>query len=120
MPLGRAVQKFLRSLEKDSELKHPYEGGLQRLYIRTVTIGAFRGCLFIDDEWLITDDAPWFVTLITRHVGVASRQWEMSLGVVIEGRGHPALRIVAVGTRCLPGLRELAVMSVLVTIFANL
>jgi len=44
---------------------------------------------------------------------------EMRPGVVVEGGGNPALRIVAVRTGCLPGLCELAVMSVFVTIFAT-
>src|SRR5882762_9681729 len=44
----------------------------------------------------------------------------MRPGVMVKGGGHPALRIVAVRTRCLPGLGELAVMGIFVTIFADL
>ena len=44
----------------------------------------------------------------------------MRPGVMVEGGRHPALRIVAVRTRCLPGLGKLAVMGIFVTIFADL
>src|SRR5882762_3714140 len=44
----------------------------------------------------------------------------MRPGVMVKGGRHPALRIVAVRTRCLPGLGELAVMGIFVAIFADL
>ena len=60
------------------------------------------------------------MAFVTSHALVATLQGEMRPGVMVEGGGHPALRIVAVRTRCLPGLGKLAVMGILVAIFADL
>src|ERR1700687_4690352 len=60
------------------------------------------------------------MAFVASHACVAALQGEMRPGVMVEGGGHPALRIVAVRTRCLPGLGELAVMGIFVTIFADL
>jgi len=60
------------------------------------------------------------MAFVTSHALVAALQGEMRPGVMVEGGGHPALRIVAVRTRCLPGLGKLAVMGIFVAIFADL
>ena len=60
------------------------------------------------------------MAFVTSHAFVAALQGEMRPGVMVKGGRHPALRIVAVRTRCLPGLGELAVMGIFVTIFADL
>lgn len=59
------------------------------------------------------------VTFVASHSRVATLQWEMSPGVVVEGRGNPALRIVAIRTRRLSGLCKLAVMRVFMTILTD-
>ena len=40
--------------------------------------------------------------------------------IMIESRRNPALRVVTIRTRSLPGLRELARVGVFVTILTNL
>jgi len=60
------------------------------------------------------------MALITSHVCVASLQWEMGPRVVVEGRGNPALCIVAIRAGRLPGLRKLACVGIFVTILTNL
>lgn len=86
-----------------------------------MAIGTLRRRLLVDDHGLAIDHARMRLqmALVASDACVAALQGEMRPGVVVEGRGNPALRIVAVFTRCLPGLCELAVMSVFVTIFAN-
>ena len=93
---------------------------LQRFNIRTVAIGTLRRRLFVDDHGLGVNHARLPMALVAGDAGVATLQGEMCPRVVVEGRGNPALRIVTVRTGRRPGLCELAVMSVLVTIFANL
>ena len=60
------------------------------------------------------------MAFVASHARVAALQGKMRPGVMVKGGGHPALRIVAVRTRRLPGLGELAVMGIFVTIFADL
>jgi hypothetical protein len=60
------------------------------------------------------------MAFVASHARMAALQGEMRPGVMVESGGHPALRIVAVPTKCFPGLSELAVMGVFMTIFANL
>src|SRR5947208_13985243 len=60
------------------------------------------------------------MAFVASNACVPTLQGEMRPGVMVEGGGHPALRIVAVRTRGLHGLGELAVMGIFVTIFADL
>jgi len=60
------------------------------------------------------------MAFVASNACVPTLQGEMRPGVMVEGGGHPALRIVAVRTRSLPGLGKLAVMGIFVTIFADL
>lgn len=60
------------------------------------------------------------MTLAARNIRVAPLQWEMGPRVVVESRGNPALRIVAIRASGLRGLRKLACMRIFVTILANL
>ena len=85
-----------------------------------MAIGTLRRRLFVDNHRFGGDHARLLVTFVASHACVAALQWEMRAGVMVEGGGHPALRIMAVRTRCFFGLCELAVMGVFVTIFANL
>ena len=85
-----------------------------------MAIGTLRRRLFVNDHDFGVNHARLRMALVTSDAGVAALQGEMRSSVVIEGGGNPALRIVAVRTRCLASLCELAVMSVLVAIFANL
>ena len=85
-----------------------------------MAIGTLRRRLFVDNHRLGVDHARLLMALVASHACVAALQGEMRPSVMVEGGGHPALRIVAVRTRCFPGLGELAVMGVFMTIFANL
>jgi hypothetical protein len=60
------------------------------------------------------------MAFVASHAFVAALQGEMRPSVMVKGGGHPALRIVAVRTRCLPGLGKLAVVGIFVAIFADL
>lgn len=85
-----------------------------------MAIGTLRRRLFVDDYRLGVDHARLPMAFVASHTGVAALQGEMRPGVMVEGGGHPALGIMAVRARCFPGLCELAVMGVFVTIFADL
>jgi len=85
-----------------------------------VAIGTLRRRLFVNDHGLGLNHARLLMALVTSDAGMAALQGEMRPSVVIEGGGNPALRIVAVRAERLAGLCELAVVSVFVTIFANL
>ena len=60
------------------------------------------------------------MAFVASHAFMAALQGEMRPGVMVEGGRHPALRVVAVRTRGLPGLGELAVVRIFVTILADL
>ena len=85
-----------------------------------MTIRTLRQHLLIDDHGLISDHARLCVAFIARYVRVAPLQREMSPRIMIESRRNPALRVVAIRARGLPGLRELARVRVFVTILTNL
>jgi len=85
-----------------------------------VTIRTLRRRLFVDNDRLGVNHARLLMAFVTSHAFVAALQGKMRPGVMVEGGRHPALRIVAVRTRCLPGLGKLAVMGIFVTIFADL
>ena len=76
--------------------------------------------MFVDYHRLGVDRARLLMAFVASNACVPTLQGEMRPGVMVEGGGHPALRIVAVRTRCLPGLGKLAVMGIFVTIFADL
>ncbi len=76
--------------------------------------------MFVDYHRLGVDRARLLMAFVASNACVPTLQGEMRPGVMVEGGGHPALRIVAVGTRSLPGLGKLAVMGIFVTIFADL
>jgi len=90
--------------------------------VRAVAIRTLRRRLFVDNHRLGVRHrhARLLMAFVASHACVAALQGEMRAGVMVEGGGHPALRIVAVRARCFPGLCELAVMGVFVTIFADL
>ena len=85
-----------------------------------MAIGTLRRRLFVDNHGLGFDHARLLMAFVASHACMSALQGEMRPGVMVESGGHPALRIVAVPTRCFPGLGELAVMGVFMTIFANL
>lgn len=85
-----------------------------------MAIRALRRRLFVDNHRFGVNHARLLMAFVAGHPFVAALQGEMRPGVMVEGGGHPALRIVAVRTRRLPGLGELAVMGIFVTIFADL
>ena len=85
-----------------------------------MAIRALRQYLFVHDHGLISDHARLCVAFIARYVRVSSLQRKMSPRIMIESRRNPALRVVAIRARGLPGLRELARVRVFVTILTNL
>jgi len=85
-----------------------------------VAIGTLRWRLFVDNHRLGIDHARLLMAFVASHACMATLQGEMRPGVVVESGGRPALRIVAVSTKRFPGLGELTVMGVFMTIFANL
>lgn len=85
-----------------------------------MTVRTLRRRLFVDNYRLGVNHTRLLMAFVTSHALVATLQGEMCPRVMVEGGGHPALRIVAVRTRCLPGLGKLAVMGILVAIFADL
>lgn len=91
----------------------PPAGGLG-----AVAIGAFRRRLLVNDHWLAIHFARLFVTILTRHIRVASLERKFCLHVMIERRGHPALRGVTIGARRFPRHRKLPGVRILVTVFA--
>lgn len=91
-----------------------------RLAIRAVAIRTFRRHLLVNNDRFASDHACLLVTIITRNVRVPSLQRKMCLGLVIEDRRNPSLRIVAVRAPGLPGFRKLPCVRVFVAILANL
>ena len=85
-----------------------------------MAIGTLRRRLFVDDHRLGFDHARLLMAFVASHACVAALQREMRPRVMVEDGRHPALRIMAVRARCFPGLCELAVMGVFVTILADL
>ena len=74
----------------------------------------------IEQDLLAIRDLEVSVTCTTRDFGVATLQRKMGPFVMVEGRGNPALRIVAIQARCPSCLHELALVRVLVAILTNL
>ena len=85
-----------------------------------MAIRTLRRRLFVDNHRLSVNHARLLMAFVASHARVAALQGKMRPGVMVKGGGHPALRIVAVRTRCLPGLGKLAVMGIFVAIFADL
>ena len=96
------------------------EFGLQRSYIRAVAIGALRRRQLINDDRLRINQARLLVTLVTSDLCVASLQGEMSPGIVVENRRHPALCIVTIRAMRFPALLKLTSVRILVTILTDL
>jgi hypothetical protein len=76
--------------------------------------------LLVNDHGFFFDEDDVFVTLVTLNFGVPALKWKVRPRVVIENRGHPTLRIVAIGARRFPSLRKLTAVSVFVTVLTNL
>ena len=85
-----------------------------------MAIGALCQDLLINNDRLALHQAGLDVALVASHSGVTSLQRQMRPCVVIEGGGNPPLFVVAIGARRFAGFSELARMSVLVAIRANL
>ncbi len=85
-----------------------------------MAVGTLRRRPFVDNYRLRVDHARLLVAFVASHARVAALQGEMRAGIMVEGRRHPALRIMTVCTRRFSGLGELGVMGVFVTIFADL
>ena len=85
-----------------------------------MAIRALRRRLFVDNHGLGVNHARLLMAFVASHAFMAALQGEMRPGVMVESGGRPALRVMAVRTRCLPGLGELSVMGIFVTILADL
>jgi len=86
-----------------------------------MAIGAFIRRVLVNDDCLFADLLGLLMTFVAGDVHVPSRQGKMGLGVVIERRRNPALRIVALAAVRLSILgHELLVVSVVVAGFALL
>lgn len=85
-----------------------------------MTIRAFRRGLLINHHEALPNRARLRVTFIASHICMAALQRKMRSSIVIEGRRHPALRLMAIRAWSLPGLCKLAGVNVLVAVFANL
>ena len=83
-------------------------------------IRALRRRLFVDNHRLGVNRARLLMAFVASHAFMAALQGEMRAGIMVEGRRHPALRIMTVCTRRFSSLGELGVMGVFVTIFADL
>ena len=126
-PLSREIHRLARQGGQRGELTRRFGERFSPAYrrdqgadVRAVAIGTLRRRLFVDDHRLGVDHARLLMAFVASHACVAALQGEMRPGVMVEDGGHPALRIMAVRARCFPGLCELAVMGVFVTIFADL
>src|SRR5882762_2923481 len=126
-PLSREIHRLARQGGQRGELTRRFGERFSPAYrrdqgadVRAVAIGTLRRRLFVDDHRLGVDHARLLMAFVASHACVPTLQGKMRPGVMVEGGGHPALRIVAVRTRRLPDLGELAVMGIFVTIFADL
>ena len=110
-----------------SQGDHHVTGVLQGLHVRTMAICALLKHLLIGNDrfvfigyLLIVDNQHLNVTFVTGDICVPTLQGEVRTGIVVEDRGYPALGIVTLLAGCLSRLDELPVMSIFVTIGANL
>lgn len=89
---------------------------MPQLGIVAMAVLTFDGCVLVNDDDLVAQHFRLGMALGAGYFGVATREREMGLGVVVEGRGNPVLRIVAIRAMSL-GIfcDELTVMRVDVT-----
>lgn len=92
---------------------------LKRFYVRSVAIGAFGEDLLVQKHRLSIHQLCLNVTFVTGNARVAAGKRQMG-AVVVEDRGSPPLRVVAIGTRRLAGFRKLPGMGVFVTVLTDL
>lgn len=64
---------------------------LKRPNVWPVAVRALCRRFFVNNHRFAFGENRLLVTLVTSHIGVATLQGKMRLGVVIERRGHPAL-----------------------------
>ena len=93
---------------------------LEGFYIRTVAVRAFRRGLLINHHEALPNHSCLRVTFIASHICMAALQRKVCSRIVIKGRRHPALRLMAIRAGSLPGFCKLTGVDILVAIFANL
>ena len=62
-----------------------------------MTVSTFVGCGFVKENELAFHHFRCFVTFVTSHICMPSRQGKVRSLVVIERRRHPALDVMAIG-----------------------
>lgn len=86
-----------------------------------MAVDALGGSVLINHNGFVSDHFCLNVTFVTTHVGMAAGKRKVSASIVIERRGNPTLRIVAVGAMSLTVFGdELRIVGVLVASFALL
>ena len=93
---------------------------LQGLDFRSMTIRTLRERLLVNDYGLGIDEACLYVTLVTGHSRMATRQREVCSGVVVKRGRHPTLGSVAIGAWRLARFGKLPGMGLFVAILTNL
>ena len=86
----------------------------------SVAIRALGKNFLVEDHRVSLDQDGLLVTHVTRNFGVPALKRKMCPLIVIEGRGCPAIRIVAINAGSLTNFCKLARVGVFVTILANL
>lgn len=85
-----------------------------------MAVRAFRQGLLINHHEALPDHACLRVTFIAGHICMAALQRKVRSRIVIKGRRHPALRLMAFRAWSLSRLCKLTRMNVLVAVLANL
>lgn len=84
-----------------------------------MTRGAFGGREVVNDHIRIADHSGLFMAGLAGSLQVTSRQWKGSSLVMIEGRGRPAFRVMAVAAMSLIIFGELSAVNVRMTLLTN-
>ena len=84
--------------------------------IASVTLLTFLGCRLVKQDGAAVDKLCRRVAFIAGNVHVTAGKWERRSFVMVERGRNPALGVVALGARSLPGLHfELAAVRLFVT-----